>query len=169
MNGDLRAELASRLMGGPAGRELIRRFNLFVNALIPAGHKRRKPSPAEMAHYRAVLPTPDRRQASAVLAGAIIGSRAFLTDIADRLTALEQLPTLIVWADADIAFGDKERERWEARLSNHTTVVLHGVGHFLQSDAPQELSETIRAWWAKPEHDPLTSTGKLSQPEGSCE
>jgi hypothetical protein len=26
-------------MGGPVGRELIRRFNLFVNALIPAGQR----------------------------------------------------------------------------------------------------------------------------------
>ncbi|MEV6253205.1 alpha/beta fold hydrolase [Nocardia sp. NPDC051911] len=169
MNGDLRAELASRLMGGPAGRELIRRFNLFVNALIPAGHKRRKPFPTEMAHYREALPTPERRQASAVLAGAIIGSRTFLTGVADRLRILEQLPTLILWADADIAFGDKERERWEAMLPNHTTALLHGVGHFLQSDAPQELSEAIRAWWTKPEHDPLTSAEKLLQPGGSCE
>jgi haloalkane dehalogenase len=37
MNGDLRAELAAHLMGGLVGRELIRRFDLFVNALIPAG------------------------------------------------------------------------------------------------------------------------------------
>jgi haloalkane dehalogenase len=147
MNGDLRAELASGLMGGLMGRELIRRFNLFVNALIPAGHGRRKPSQAEMAHYRAALPTPERRQASAVLPGAITASRRFLTDVADHLTALQHLPALIVWADADIAFGDKERKRWEATLPNHTTVVLHGAGHFLQSDAPEELCEAIVDWW----------------------
>jgi haloalkane dehalogenase len=157
MNGDLRAELASRLMGGLVGRQLIRRFNLFVNALIPAGHRRRKALPAEMAHYRAALPTPDRRQACAVLPGAIIRSRKFLTDVADRLTALEQLPTLIVSADADIAFGDKERKRWEATFLNRTTVVLNGVGHFLQSDAPEELTEAIQAWWAKLERDAFAS------------
>jgi haloalkane dehalogenase len=147
LGGDLRVELASRLMGGPIGRELIRRFNLFVNAMIPAGHRRRTPSPAEMAHYRAALPTPDRRHATAVLPGAIIGSSKFLGDVARDLTALEHLPTLIVWADADIAFGDKERQRWEATLPNHTTVVLRGAGHFLQSDASDELSEAIAAWW----------------------
>lgn len=42
MNGDLRAELAARLFGGAAGRELIRPFNLLDNAMIPAGHRRRK-------------------------------------------------------------------------------------------------------------------------------
>ncbi|MEV6940767.1 alpha/beta fold hydrolase [Streptomyces sp. NPDC051172] len=148
MNGDLRAELGARLMGSLVGRELIRQFNLFVNALIPAGHRRNRPSQAEMNHYRAALDTRDRRHASAVLPGAIIGSRTFLTDVADRLTAIEQLPALIVWADSDIAFGDKERQRWEARLPNHTTVVLPGVGHFLQSDAPEELCEAIADWWA---------------------
>jgi hypothetical protein len=39
-------------MGGPIGSELVRRVNLFVNALIPVGHRRRKVSQAEMAHYR---------------------------------------------------------------------------------------------------------------------
>ena len=63
-----------------------------------------------MTEQRAALPTPERRQASAVLPGAIIASRRFLTDVADHLTALQHLPALIVWADADadIAFGDKE-------------------------------------------------------------
>jgi haloalkane dehalogenase len=41
------------------------------------------------------------------------------------------LPALIVWADADIAFRDKERRRWEDLLSDHTTVILHGAAHFL--------------------------------------
>ncbi|MEV2220449.1 alpha/beta fold hydrolase [Nocardia vinacea] len=162
MNGDLQAELASRLMGGLVGRELIRQLNLFVNALIPAGHRRRKPTEIEMAHYRAALSTRERRHASAVLPGAIIGSHKFLADIEDRLKVLDQLPTLIVWADADIAFGDKERQRWEAKLPNHTTVVLHGVGHFLQSDAPAELSEAIAAWWAEPASEPNASDDPAS-------
>lgn len=42
--------------------------------------------------------------------------------------------------------NDKYRERWEATFPNHTTTVLHGVGHFLQSDAPAEFSEAIETW-----------------------
>jgi haloalkane dehalogenase len=59
------------------------------------------------------------------------------------------LPTLIVWADADPIFTDKYRQRWEATFPNHTTTVLHGVGHFLQSDALAEFSEAIETWWAE--------------------
>lgn len=145
-NGELRAEMASRVMGGPVGRELIRRFNLFVNALIPAGHRRRKVSQPEMAHYRNALATRERRNACAILPGAITGSREFLADIEDHLTVLGQLPTLIVWADADMAFGDKDRARLEARFPDHSTVIVRGAGHFVQSDAPDEMSEAIRAW-----------------------
>ncbi|MFI7014598.1 alpha/beta fold hydrolase [Streptomyces sp. NPDC050164] len=147
VNGELRAEMASRVMGGPIGRELIRRVNLFVNALIPAGHRRRKVSQPEMTHYREALATRERRNACAILPGAITDSRAFLADIEDHLTLLDQLPTLIVWADGDMAFGDKDRARLEEKFPNHTTVVVHGAGHFVQSDAADEMSEAIRTWW----------------------
>jgi haloalkane dehalogenase len=149
LNGDLSSEVFSRAMGGSVGRALIRRFNLLVNYFIPSAHKQQKPSEAEMAHYRQAMPTPERRHACATLPGEIIGARQFFTDLADQLSALEKLPTLIVWADADPIFNDKYRERWEATFPNHTTTVLHGVGHFLQSDAPAEFSEAIETWWAE--------------------
>jgi pimeloyl-ACP methyl ester carboxylesterase len=135
--------------GASVGRALVRRFNLLVDYFIPSAHKRRKLSEAEMAHYREAMPTPERRHACAALPGEIIGARQFFTDLADQLSALEKLPTLIVWADADPIFNDKYRERWEATFPNHTTTVLHGVGHFLQSDAPAEFSEAIDTWWAE--------------------
>jgi haloalkane dehalogenase len=147
VNGDIHFEFFSRLMGGCLGRLLIRRLNLFVNAMIPAGHRRRKPSKAEMAHYRNALPTPVRRQASAVFPHAITHSRDFLTRIESSLGSLASLPTLILWADADIAFREQERKRWEHELPNHTTTILAGVGHYLQSDAPGEFASAIRDWY----------------------
>jgi pimeloyl-ACP methyl ester carboxylesterase len=59
ITGDLHFEVVSHLMGGPLGRLLISRSNLFVNALIRAEHRLRKPTAAEMAHYRQALATPD--------------------------------------------------------------------------------------------------------------
>jgi haloalkane dehalogenase len=145
MNGDIRAELGSRLMGGLVGRQLIRRANLFVNALIPAGHRLRKPTSDEMAHYRNAL-AGSRRDASAVFARRITGSRAFLADVEDGLPGLASLPSLIVWGNADIAFGDKERQRWEQLLTDHHTVIVEGAGHFVQSDAPERFAAAVRDW-----------------------
>ena len=124
-------------------------MNLFVNVMIPLGHRRRRPSPAEMAHYRAALATRERRHANAVLPQAITGSRAFLQEVADGLGAVADLPALLLWGDADIAFREAERRRWQERLAHRADVTLSGAGHFVQSDAPDEFADAIRRWWSE--------------------
>jgi haloalkane dehalogenase len=148
VKGDLHFEVFSRTMGGLVGRALVRRLNLFVNAMIPAGHRRRRPTAAEMAHYRAAQASPERRQASAVLPQQIVGGRRFLAEVQAALPSVEHLPALIVWGEGDIAFRDRERQQWEELLPRSTTVRLPGVGHYLQSDAPHEFAEAIDRWHA---------------------
>jgi haloalkane dehalogenase len=143
ISGDPHFEVDSYVMGGLLGRLLVRQFNLFVNALIPAGHRLRKPSAAEMTHYREPLAT---RNASAVLPGRITASRAFLADVEAGLPDLASLPTLIVWGDADFAFRAKERQRWEQIFADHHTVIIEGAGHFVQSDSPDRFAAAIRNW-----------------------
>lgn len=148
LNGDPSSELFSRGMGNPVGRALMRRFNPLVSLFIPATHKRRKLSVAEMAHYREATSTPERRIAGAALPGQLVGARAFFADLASRLETVAELPTLIAWADEDPIFTDKYRRRLESLFPRHVTTVLHGTGHFAPSDAPAEFSEAIEAWWA---------------------
>jgi len=140
---------ASHLMGGPFGRLLIRKFNLFVNAMIPAGHGLRKPTADEMTHYREALATHDRRHATAVLPRSITASRDFLTDVEAGLPNLASLPTLIVWGAADLAFRAKERQRWERIFADHHTEIVERAGHFVQSDAPDRFAAAIRDWHSR--------------------
>ena len=130
----------------------MRQVNLFVNGLIPAGHRLRTPTSGEMAHYRNAL-TPDRREASSVLPGRITASRDFLADIEAGLPDLASLPTLIVWSDGDFAFRAKERRRWERIFPDHTTVIIEGAGHFVQSDAPDRFAAALRDWLVPPTAD----------------
>lgn len=143
-------QLLSRTLGGPLGRLVIRQVNLFVNAMIPAGHRLRKPTADEMTHYRQALATPDRRHATAVLPGRITASRAFLAAIEAGLPDLASLPALIVWGNADIAFGSRERRRWEQTFPDHHTVIVEGAGHFVQSDASDRFAAAIRDWHTPP-------------------
>ncbi|MCC8928850.1 MULTISPECIES: alpha/beta fold hydrolase [Nocardiaceae] len=146
VNGTLHFEAFSRIIGGLPIRFLVRRLNLLVNAFIPTGHRRRTPTSAEMNHYRRALDTPERRQASAVLPGRILASRAFFAEVEAGLAELAHLPTLIVWGDADIAFRPQERERLEEIFTDHKTVIVEGAGTYVESDAPEEFIAAIRNW-----------------------
>jgi haloalkane dehalogenase len=159
VNGVLHFEAFSRILGGPLARFLVRRVNLLVNAFIPTGHRRRTPTEGEMIHYRLALDTPERRQASAVLPGRVLASRAFLAEVEAGLADLAHLPALIVWGDADIAFRAQERERLEAAFPDHETVIVEGAGTYVESDAPEEFVAAIRDWAAKLRGDTTSAGG----------
>lgn len=143
----LHVKIMSHVMGGPIGSLLIRQFNLFVNAMIPAGHRLRKPTAGEMAHYQKALASPQRRAASAIFPRQLTSGRDFLADVEATLPALVALPALIVWADADVAFRSGELRRWQQILPVHHTEIISGAGHFVQSDAPEAFAAAIRRWY----------------------
>ncbi|GAA1479627.1 haloalkane dehalogenase [Gordonia sinesedis] len=145
-NGDLYFEGFSRIGGASPVRLLARHADLVVNTFIPMGHHRRKPSTAEMTHYRQAQATPQRRQASAILPSRVIASREFFADVECRLDEVNNLPTLIVWGGASWVFRRKELERLEATFRDHQTVTVEGAGLYVQSDAPTEFSAALRAW-----------------------
>lgn len=146
-NGDLYFEFFSRIGGASPLRLLARQMNLVVNVFVPTGHSRRKPTAAEMTHYRRAQDTADRRQASAVLPSRITASRAFFTEVESGLRDIAHLPTLIVWGGADKVFRPRERERLEAAFPDHRTVIVEDAGLYVESDAPEEFSEAIASWW----------------------
>ncbi|MUL62953.1 alpha/beta hydrolase [Mycobacterium sp. CBMA 234] len=139
-------QLMSHVMGSPLGRLLIRQVNLFVNVMIPIGHRLTKPTNEQMAHYQKALDSPARREASAVFPREITASRAFLAEVAAGLTDLTTLPTLIIWGDADFAFGNNELRRWQQTFPEHQTVIVNGAGHYVPSDAPDQFAAAIRNW-----------------------
>lgn len=146
LNGIPKVEIMSRLMGGPLGRFLIKRFNLFVNATLPLGHRLRELTAAEMDQYRSAFPTPAARLPTAVLPRALTKERDFLAHCEASLAQLSDRDALIIWADRDIAFGQEELEHWQHLLPNSTTVPIPGAGHFLQSDAPDDVAEAVSTW-----------------------
>ena len=144
--GDPGTQLFSRLLGGAIGRRLILNRNLFVERLLPAGVRRGTLPEAVMNAYRGPFPTPASRRPTAVFPREILASRPFLADIERRLPRLGDRPALIVWPTKDVAFGDRERRRWEELFADHRTVLLEGAGHYIQEDAADEIVTAIRGW-----------------------
>ena len=153
VNGDLHFESFSRFMGGPVGRLLTRHANAFVNLLVPAGTRRTRPPRAVMAAYRRPFAGKPDRLAANVMAREIVASREYLAEVQRGLERLGHLPALILWGDRDIAFRDRERERFEAIFPRHRTVVLEGAGHLVQEDCAPEIVHAIRTWPADASHD----------------
>lgn len=147
VTGDPHFERFSRMMGGAAGAFLVRHANLFVNLMVPMGHRRRRLSRAEMRHYRAALGTPARRQASAVLPREIVHATELLTRVEQGLADQRHLPALVLWADRDIAFRESELARWQREWPQAEVVPVPGAGHFVQSDAPDACADAIRDWY----------------------
>jgi haloalkane dehalogenase len=144
--GDLTVQIFSRLMGGPIGGYLIKQRNFFVERIVPGGIKRRTPSQAVMDHYRGPFPTPESRRPVHVFPREILKSGDFLAEVERGLGGVADRPALLVWADRDPAFRAAARQRWERTFPNHETVMLHGAGHYLQEDAPDEVADAVLRW-----------------------
>lgn len=138
----------SSLMGeGRSGEILTRKLNLFVSQIIPRSMRRRRLKAAEMAMYKGPFPDEDSRVSVEVFPRELTEARPFLADLEGKLHRLTALPTLLLWANKDLAFGKDELERWKAILSDHHHHMLVGAGHYWQDDAGEEAVVVIRDWW----------------------
>jgi haloalkane dehalogenase len=149
VDGDPHFERFSAFLGGPLGRFLIRRLNLFVNLLIPMGVRRRRLPRSVMRAYRGPFPTPTARKPTHVFPREIRASADFLRAVSAGLERLRDKPTLLLWGDRDIAFRAKELHRFERELPGHRTVVLEGTGHYIQEDASAEIIENVLAFMSE--------------------
>ena len=134
----------SFMMSNPVGQVLIKRFNFFVNKVMPrAVGKKGVLTPDVMEHYRNAQPTPAARAACAALPRAIVGASDWLASIwADKKTFTEK-PALILWGLKDIAFRRKELECWQSELTDVETHEFEDSGHFLAEEAPDRVLSAL--------------------------
>jgi haloalkane dehalogenase len=135
------------VMGGPlTGPLMSQHLNLFVGQMVPRMMRRRSLTDAERAMYAGPFPTVESRRPVRVLPGQISAAEPFLRDLESRLPEIAGLPSLLLWADGDIAFGSGERNRWQQVLTDRTDHTLTGAGHFWQDDAGEEAAQVIGDW-----------------------
>jgi haloalkane dehalogenase len=134
------ARVFSGFLGGPIGRYLILRRNFFVEKIIPRATRTDVPDRV-MDMYRGPFPTAESRRPVAVFPKEIIAASAWLEEVERNIP---QRPALIVWPTKDQAFRSAERERWEAMLPDHRTVLLEGARHYIGEDAPSQIADAVR-------------------------
>lgn len=101
----------------------------------------------EWAMYLAPFAARENRSQTHIFPAQLRDADDFLGNIYQKLPSLSDRPALLVWGMQDFAFQEPERSRFESLFPNHQTVLLENAGHFIQEDAPQEITTAIRNWF----------------------
>ena len=141
---DLPTKMFSAVMGSPPMQWAITQRNFFVDRLIPAGTATRLDD-AVMEHYRGAQPTPQDRAGVARMPKEILAARPLLERLAHDVPAkLGSKPALLVWGMKDLAFRPGPNlPRMRSAFRDHVVVELSNAGHFIQEDAPGQITEAI--------------------------
>ena len=135
----------SFMMSSWVGQYLIKRYNFFVNKIMPKAVGNKDVLTSEvMEHYRNAQPTPEVRSASAALPGHIVGATDWLRSIWNDRATFAKKPALILWGFKDMAFRKKELERWKSELADFELHEFEDCGHFLAEEVPERLLPLLR-------------------------
>ena len=132
----------SRVVGSSPARLLITRYNTLARWLIPAGINREL-TEHELAAYMGPFPTPASRLPMWIFAHQILASTEYLAEVEAGLSTLKDRPALVIWGEADGAFGTQDRLRLMRHFPNHCVRLLPGAKHFIQENAPDEICAAI--------------------------
>jgi haloalkane dehalogenase len=146
---DVRLPLVLRLARAPVvGELLFRRWNLYVEALLPYGVVRRAAlDDVVMDAYREPFPTPASRAAILAFLRMVPQrpahpARPVLEALAEGLRGV-RVPALVIGSREDPAFGVPAARALHARLPVAELALFSGAGHYLQEDIPEKLVATI--------------------------
>lgn len=106
----------------------------------------RKMSKAEKAAYFGPFKVRSARRVQQELFRSILNSREYLVELEARLTAMKDLPALIVFGDDDATFRAGWHARFERIFAKHRTLLLKGGHHFPTEYDPQSIIRALREW-----------------------
>jgi haloalkane dehalogenase len=131
-----------RLLSTGFVQGLILRKNLMVERVMPRGVLHEL-APEVMEQYRLPFPDAQSRAGAAELPRQIERSRRWLLQIANDVpSTLGHLPLLLAWGVHDFAFTPTNIDRFREDFERVRVVRLEAK-HFIQEDAPGEISQAI--------------------------
>jgi haloalkane dehalogenase len=140
----LSTQLFARFMSSRRMQRRIIQRNYFVERMLPRGVTRTL-SDQELDHYRQAQPTPEARVGVAEFPRQILAARPWLGELERRVAeCLADKPVLLVWGMKDFAFpAAKMIPHMRRTFRNPALVELPTANHFIQEDAPEDISQAI--------------------------
>jgi len=139
------ARLFSLFMGGPMGRWLNIRHNVFPRFILPLGMSRKRRGSSLQAYVRPFL-SPEARQGVPVLAEHLRRSSDWLARLEQRLPRLRGLPIHLVWGVRDPIFGRSAYlDKWMNLFPEAYRDRVLKASHYLPEDAPERMARAVRA------------------------
>jgi len=133
------------VMGGPVGRLLIRRANLFAGVLHPMMICRRENRRwAIRRHIAKITPNGRKRKGQWVFPKEIVESGPWQEEQLAHIAKLDRIPSSIVWGAKDPIFRKKECQRWLAVLPNSEVIKLDDAAHYPHEDRPEVVVTAVR-------------------------
>jgi haloalkane dehalogenase len=122
---------------------LILRKNLFVDRMLPVGVKHEL-APEVMQQYRGPFPTVDSRAGTAEFVRQLTLSSNWLAQLESGVRRhLSHLPLLLTWGVEDLAYTPAFMDTFRRDFPN-TRAVRLDAKHYIQEDAPGEVSQAIQ-------------------------
>ena len=138
-------KMFSLLMGGWLGQFGAWCCNLVVRFFMSKGVARDL-SDRELVMYLGPFVNRADRLPTHFSPAQLRDAGGFLDEIYKKLTILADRPVLLTWGLKDFAFQEPERTRFESLFPQHETLLLENSAHFIQEDAPAEISSAIASW-----------------------
>jgi haloalkane dehalogenase len=147
LKGDRAFELPGRLFNNPLGRFAYKSLNFSPLVMVRSGWgDRKKLTKAVHRHYIQALPSPAERHGTWIFLQELLGSSDWYQSLWDQRHRIQDKPALILWGMQDVAFKQKELDRWRSLFPQARVVKLETAGHFLQDEEGPQVSDRIRAF-----------------------
>lgn len=142
---DLHYILFSGLMGGPIGRFMIRKYNIFADGLLKMNYAvKSRLTPEIRRHYVEPFRKSLDRKVSWESPKYIVQSSAWYQEMFDKMSLLAHKKILIAWAMKDPAFGKKMLAVWMQLFPNADVLRLEDAGHFVAEEKADDIAQRIR-------------------------
>jgi len=140
LRGDGQFETPAKMFNNPLGRFAYKNLNFSARVMVSAawGDKRKLTGNIHR-HYIQALPTPADRQGTWIFLQQLIGSSEWYQTLWQRRAAIQDKPALILWGMKDIAFKQKELDRFKALFPAARVECFPEAGHFLQDEAGEQI------------------------------